>query len=215
MILQKNWRQFKFSLKVLKKLWKREKMLVTKSLLKIDWLNGVYGAFNSISVISWQQLTLFMSFLERVKPFPHSDTFWRLWETSLLKIVWEKEKLLVASNFSFSHCVVKRPVSQGRQKVSLCGNGLTTLLIMKGLYWQWKGYVYCNKAMWSYNETFSINMKSVHENLLKSCFVEICILLLCFKILIMWFIQWKDLLRRGFQKNNLAWLVKLRARDVF
>ena len=44
------------------------------------------------------------------------------------KTVWEKEKLLVKSNFSFSHCVFKsfkRLVSQGRQKVSLCGNGLT------------------------------------------------------------------------------------------
>ena len=38
--------------------------------------------------------------------------------------LWEKEKLLVTSNFSFSHSVFKRLVSQGRQKVSLCGNGL-------------------------------------------------------------------------------------------
>ena len=29
------------------------------------------------------------------------------------------------NNFSFSHSVFKRLVSQGRQKVSLCGNGLT------------------------------------------------------------------------------------------
>ena len=35
-----------------------------------------------------------------------------------------KEKLLVMSNFSFSHSGFKRLVSQGRQKVSLCGNGL-------------------------------------------------------------------------------------------
>ena len=35
-----------------------------------------------------------------------------------------KEKLLVRSNFSFSHSVFQRLVSQGRQKVSLCGNGL-------------------------------------------------------------------------------------------
>ena len=37
----------------------------------------------------------------------------------------KKEKLLITSNFSFSHSVFKRFVSQGRQKVSLCGNGLT------------------------------------------------------------------------------------------
>ena len=36
----------------------------------------------------------------------------------------KKEKLLNTSNFSFSHSVFKRLVSQGRQKVSLCGNGL-------------------------------------------------------------------------------------------
>ena len=38
-------------------------------------------------------------------PFPHNDTFWRPWETSLLKTLWEKEKLLFTSNFSFSHSV--------------------------------------------------------------------------------------------------------------
>ena len=40
-----------------------------------------------------------------LNPFPHNDTFWRPWETSLLKTLWEKEKLLVTSNFSFSHSV--------------------------------------------------------------------------------------------------------------
>ena len=42
------------------------------------------------------------------------------------KTLWEKEKLLITSNFSFSLSVFKRLVSQGRQKVSLCGNGLIT-----------------------------------------------------------------------------------------
>ena len=27
-----------------------------------------------------------------INPFPHNDTFWRPWETSLSKKVWEKEK---------------------------------------------------------------------------------------------------------------------------
>ena len=40
------------------------------------------------------------------------------------KTLWEKEKLLVTSNFSFSHSVFKRLVSQGHQRVSLCGNGV-------------------------------------------------------------------------------------------
>ena len=41
----------------------------------------------------------------KVNPFPHNDTFWHPWQTSLLKTLWEKEKLLVTSNFSFSHSV--------------------------------------------------------------------------------------------------------------
>ena len=41
-----------------------------------------------------------------------------------LKTLWEMEKLLITSNFSFSNSVFKRLVSMGRQKVSLCGNGL-------------------------------------------------------------------------------------------
>ena len=45
------------------------------------------------------------------------------------KTLWEKEKLLVKNNFSFSHSVFKRLVSQGRQKVSLCGNGLKGFLL--------------------------------------------------------------------------------------
>ena len=36
---------------------------------------------------------------------PHNDNFWRPWETSLLKTLWAKEKLLVMSNFSFCHSV--------------------------------------------------------------------------------------------------------------
>ena len=43
--------------------------------------------------------------LSSLNPFPHNDTFWRPWETSLLKTPWEKEKLLVTSNVSFTHSV--------------------------------------------------------------------------------------------------------------
>ena len=53
---------------------------------------------------------------------------WRKWQKVIQmgkKTLWEKEKLLITSNFSFSQGVFKMLVSQGRQKVSLCGNGLT------------------------------------------------------------------------------------------
>ena len=40
-----------------------------------------------------------------VNPFPNKPWFLRVCCTSLLKTQWEKEKLLVMSNFFFSHCV--------------------------------------------------------------------------------------------------------------
>ena len=51
---------------------------------------------------------------------------WRKWQKVIQtgRKHWEKEKLLVTSNFSFSHSVFKRLVPKGRQKVLLCGNGL-------------------------------------------------------------------------------------------
>ena len=39
------------------------------------------------------------------KPLLCVRKFWCPWETSLLKTLWEKEKLRVTSNFSFSHSV--------------------------------------------------------------------------------------------------------------
>ena len=40
-----------------------------------------------------------------ILPFPNKHWFLPLCNTSLLKTQWEKEKLLVTSNFSFSHSV--------------------------------------------------------------------------------------------------------------
>ena len=40
-----------------------------------------------------------------INPFPNKPWFLRVCSTSLLKTLWEKEKLLVMSNFSFSHSV--------------------------------------------------------------------------------------------------------------
>ena len=41
-----------------------------------------------------------------------------------VKRLWEKEKLLVTSNFSFSHSVFKRPVRQTSENKGLFGKGL-------------------------------------------------------------------------------------------
>ena len=65
---------------------------------------------------AWCGLCLFMVFVssflllclstyQHFNPFPHTDTFWHPLETSLLKTLWEKEKLLITSNFSFFHSV--------------------------------------------------------------------------------------------------------------
>ena len=40
-----------------------------------------------------------------INPFPNKPLFLRVCSTSLLKTLWENEKLLVTSNFSFSHNV--------------------------------------------------------------------------------------------------------------
>ena len=40
-----------------------------------------------------------------INPFPNKPWFLRVCSTSLSKTLWEKEKLLVKSNFSFSHSV--------------------------------------------------------------------------------------------------------------
>ena len=41
-----------------------------------------------------------------LNPFPNKPWFLRVCSTSFLKTLWEKEKLLVTSNFSFSHSVL-------------------------------------------------------------------------------------------------------------
>ena len=60
---------------------------------------------------------------------------WRKWKKVIQtgrKHCGKKGKLPVTSNFSFSHSVFKRLVSQGRQKGSLCGNGLKRIFWAKG-----------------------------------------------------------------------------------
>ena len=61
---------------------------------------------------------------------------WQKWPKAIQtgRKHWEKEKLLVTSNFSFSHSVFKRLVSLRHQKVSLCGNGLTLSQTIAGFY---------------------------------------------------------------------------------
>ena len=48
---------------------------------------------------------VFNSTVLLLSPFPNKPWFLRVCSTSLLKTLWEKKKLLVTSNFSFSRSV--------------------------------------------------------------------------------------------------------------
>ena len=50
------------------------------------------------------------------------------------KTLWEKEKLLVTSNFSFSHSVLEKLVLQTREKPGLFGKDLTLFQTSPGFY---------------------------------------------------------------------------------
>ena len=56
-------------------------------------------------VLCGNGLTWIKTFCMCINPFPNKPWFLRVCRTSLLKTLWEKEKLLVTSNFSFSHSV--------------------------------------------------------------------------------------------------------------
>ena len=80
-------------------LWK-----IWKTLLKLTLCTR--PSLELIQLQGRRECTLWVCFvLFIIDPFPHYDTFWRPWETSLLKTLWKKEKLLVRSNFSFTHIV--------------------------------------------------------------------------------------------------------------
>ena len=68
--------------------------------------------------------------------------------------MWEKEKLLLKSNFSVSHWVFKGLVSQGRQKVSLCGNGLIKIHVLSPLVIEKNGMYYYRIGLLSFGAFF-------------------------------------------------------------
>ena len=64
-----------------------------------------YIIITSICDTHWK-LTTYNNFkVKSVNPYPHTDVFWRLCSRRLLKTLWQKEKLLITSNFSFCHNV--------------------------------------------------------------------------------------------------------------
>ena len=56
-----------------------------------------------VKILSSDLLFQLYDTITTLNPFPKKPLFSRVFSTSLLKTMWEKEKLLVTSNFSFSH----------------------------------------------------------------------------------------------------------------
>ena len=52
-----------------------------------------------------RRILSFLHFLLFINPFPNKPWLLRVCSTSFLKTLWKKEKLLIMSNFSFSHSV--------------------------------------------------------------------------------------------------------------
>ena len=69
---------------------------------------------------------------------------WQKWQKVIQtgrKHCGEKEKLLITSNFSFSHSVFIRPVSQRCQKASLCGNGFNRNMVCSNFQFSFMVFV--------------------------------------------------------------------------
>ena len=82
-----------YSTSPLKTLWEKEKLFVMSN---FSFSHSVFYPFGELSVIfEWS----------RFNPFPNKPCFLRVCSTSPVKTLWVKEKLLVTSNFSFSHSV--------------------------------------------------------------------------------------------------------------
>ena len=94
------------------KTWcEKEKMLATSILFffhNICYLFQTNFHLSVIFILSY--LFIFsiwtsLKFCRLVNPLPNKPWFLRVCSTSLLKTLWKKKKLLVTSNFSFSHSV--------------------------------------------------------------------------------------------------------------
>ena len=69
-------------------------------------LHICFNVINIMRVIDLETIQSFVREKYSFNPFPNKPWFLRVCSTSLLKTLWEKKKLLVGSNFSFSHSVL-------------------------------------------------------------------------------------------------------------
>ena len=90
------------STSLLKTQWEKEKLLVTSN---FSFSHSIFYPFVQLSTIFIKSKNAFRMYEWPVNPFPNKTWFLTVYSTSLLKTQWEKEKLLVTSNFSFSNSV--------------------------------------------------------------------------------------------------------------
>ena len=81
--------------------WNRKYAITMTLNVSGFFLSLIYNfyTFNNINI--YLSPTVFTEAL--LNPFPNKPWFLRVCSTCLLKTLWEKEKLLVTSNFSFTH----------------------------------------------------------------------------------------------------------------
>ena len=100
---------------LLKTLWEKEKLFVSSNFSFSHSVFYRFGEF-SVNIIKLESVVQTERICRRqfqyvfftINPFPNKPCFLRVRSKSLLKTLWEKEKLLVSSNFSFSHSVFYR-----------------------------------------------------------------------------------------------------------
>ena len=129
-----------------KTLWEKEKLLVTSNFSFSH--NVFYPIWHLFFILTHYQTTNFRLFqTERVCRRKWKKVIQKMAKLWVEKTLWEKEKLLVTSNFSFSHSVFEKIISKGHQKLSLCGNGLNAFQNVCKIVSIWTSVTFCGLVM--------------------------------------------------------------------
>ena len=92
---------------------KKKEILFINNLKAMDCVYGLIWRFcHDVLVSLFSVAVVLLCFIFTVtlliiclNPLPNKPWFLRVWNSILLKTLWEKEKLLLRSNFTFSHSV--------------------------------------------------------------------------------------------------------------
>ena len=87
---------------LLKSMRKKEKLFKTG---KISFSHNIFNSRNKNQASIFQDVnSVLLIFIHwSFNPFPYIDAFWHLCNRRLLKLLWQKKKLLMMSNFSICH----------------------------------------------------------------------------------------------------------------